>query len=359
MANINNLPIETGNYVNSENNVENLVDLLNTDSQPSLFPDIHNTLNTQPAKSGNMVGSDGNVYNMVDLLKNIAGIGDKIIIKSDTIPTASEDYVGAVYQYVGATNANYTHGYIYECIEENSNYTWSRIDVQPGGKHNLGYYETITDLQTAHPTGTAGDFALVGSTDTFWIWDTTTSAWVDSHKTDAVTSVNGQTGAVTVQETLVNQTNIKSVNGNTLLGSGNLELSTYLPYPSAWHTTSSYTTAQFCGEVAADTSTTVGKAYLGEVNFSDLPQSLVNGEVVVEIMDGTTAANKVIVLSLSSGNTAPYTWKYTYWNGGSNTSGWVAPATIDDNSTSSTVETWSAYKLNSTIGNIESILETV
>lgn len=192
---INNLPIETGNMVDSDSNVENVVDILSDPSQ-ALFPDKYNTLNTQPAKSGNMVGSDGNVYNIVDLLKNIAGIGDKIIIKSDTIPTAGEDYVGQVYQYVGTTSEYYTHGYIYECIEENSNYTWSRIDVQPGGKHNLGYYETLTDLQTAHPTGTAGDFALVGSTDTFWIWDTTTSAWVDSHKADAVTSVNGQTGAV-------------------------------------------------------------------------------------------------------------------------------------------------------------------
>jgi len=38
----------------------------------------------------------------------------------------------------------------------------------------------------------------------------------------AVTSVNGQTGAVTVQPTLVSGTNLKTVNGETLLGSGNL-----------------------------------------------------------------------------------------------------------------------------------------
>lgn len=73
MASIDNLPIETGNYVNSEENVENLVDILRDGDQSSaLFPDKHNTLNTQPAKSGNMVGSDGNVYNMVDLVKEVS-----------------------------------------------------------------------------------------------------------------------------------------------------------------------------------------------------------------------------------------------------------------------------------------------
>ena len=191
--------------------------------------------------------------------------------------------------------------------------------------HNLGYYADLTALQTAHPTGTNGDFAILGSTDTIWVWDSGTSAWKDTDTKGQVTSVNNQTGAVTVQETLVSGTNIKTVDGNSLLGSGNLELSTYLTYPAGWTTTG--TTKAFCDLVAADTSAVEGKAYLGEVTFSDLPASMANGEVVVEIMDGTTAANKVIVLTLTSGNTAPYMWKYTYWNGGTDVSGWQTWAT--------------------------------
>ena len=38
----------------------------------------------------------------------------------------------------------------------------------------------------------------------------------------AVTSVNGSTGAVTVQPTLVSGTNIKTINNSSILGSGNL-----------------------------------------------------------------------------------------------------------------------------------------
>lgn len=93
-----------------------------------------------------------------------------------------------------------------------------------GDQHNLGYYATLEDLQTAYPTAEAGDWAIVGSTDTVWIWDDTTSAWVDSDQKGQVTSVNGQTGAVTVQETLVSGTNIKTINNTSILGSGNLDI---------------------------------------------------------------------------------------------------------------------------------------
>lgn len=192
-----------------------------------------------------------------------------------------------------------------------------------GDSHNKGFFATPQALQEAYPTAEDGDYAVVGSTDTVWLWDSdsgTSGAWVDSDTKGQVTSVNNQTGDVTVQATLVNQSNIKSVNGNSLLGSGNLELSTYLPYPNTWTTTG--TTKAFCDDIAADTTAIGGKAYLGEVTFSDLPASMVNAEIVVEIMAGTTAQNKVIVLTCTSGNTAPYMWKYTYWNGGSNVSGW-------------------------------------
>ena len=45
----------------------------------------------------------------------------------------------------------------------------------------IGYYETPEALRAAHPTGQAGNWAIVGSTDTIWVWDTDTGDWVDSH----------------------------------------------------------------------------------------------------------------------------------------------------------------------------------
>lgn len=188
--------------------------------------------------------------------------------------------------------------------------------------HNKGYFTTPEALAEAYPIGEPGDFAIVESTDTAWIWDDDNSQWVDSDTKGQVTSVNNRTGDVTVQEVLVNQQNIKSINGDSILGSGNLEIAAHLTFPNSWPTTNQTTTKAFCDVVAADTSAVEGKMYLGEVYWSDMPNGLVNSECVVEIMKGTTAQTKVIVLTLTSGNRAPYLWKYTYWNGGSNVSGW-------------------------------------
>ena len=385
---------------------------------------------------------------------------DRIIIKSDEIPVASASELGKMYCYSGTTNANYTHGYVYECVqgattyegiivfdphkvvfdteagtlnaffEENnvsdyqtvvsgtmtyaesgdiwslegkdaenntvftglqlytqdlidagfvfinpmsdyadgevidfeitwtasSTYVWERIDLQPQAKlgRYLSSWNCATGLAGTNPPEspyeyTTGDYFIVGTvagsgqtnykpngssyvigqasttveTNTVAINDTyfyDGTNWTLLKTGSAVTSVNGQTGDVTVQETLVSGTNIKTIDGNSVLGAGNLELSTYLTYPAGWTTNS--TTKAFCDGIAADATAVVGKAYLGEVTFSDLPGGMLNGEVVVEIMKGTTVNDKVIVLSLKSGNVAPYAWQYVYWDNGTNVSGW-------------------------------------
>ena len=67
-----------------------------------------------------------------------------------------------------------------------------------GDQHNLGWYATESALTTAHATASDGDWAIVGATDTVWVWDSDMTAWVDSDQKGQVTSVNGQTGAVTI-----------------------------------------------------------------------------------------------------------------------------------------------------------------
>lgn len=44
----------------------------------------------------------------------------------------------------------------------------------------VGYYETAVALEAAHPTGEAGNWAIVGDSDTIYVWDTDTNAWVDT-----------------------------------------------------------------------------------------------------------------------------------------------------------------------------------
>ena len=52
------------------------------------------------------------------------------------MPAASADELGKVYQFIGTTDANYTHGYFYECVSDGqtpATYSWSNVQVQAGG----------------------------------------------------------------------------------------------------------------------------------------------------------------------------------------------------------------------------------
>lgn len=46
-----------------------------------------------------------------------------------------------------------------------------------------GFFANPEALRAAFPTGKAGDWAIVGSSDSMWVWDVESSAWVDTHKT--------------------------------------------------------------------------------------------------------------------------------------------------------------------------------
>lgn len=70
----------------------------------------------------------------------------------------------------------------------------------PGGDvHNLGWYSTPEALKEAHPTASNGDFAIVGTTDSVWVWDSDTSNWLDTKSSGLVESVNGKTGKVVLK----------------------------------------------------------------------------------------------------------------------------------------------------------------
>ena len=145
------------------------------------------------------------------------------------------------------------------------------------------------------------------------------------------------------QPLLVSGENIKTVNGNSLLGAGNIAIDTYQPFPAGWRT--SGTIDQLMADITADNSAVVGMAYLGEVTCSDLPFNG-NAELIVNIMNGS-GSSKVIWAELTSGDTSPYFWHYTYWN--SHGSGWrgyipssVNVMTTDTDQTVTGTKTWSS-----------------
>lgn len=192
-------------------------------------------------------------------------------------------------------------------------------------------YANDTDFATA-AQGQLADTAIQAE-------DLGTAAYAAT--TDFATAAQGALADTAIQS-------VKTINGTTITGTGDVQLSTYLTYPNGWPTTG--TTLAFCNAIAEDTTAIEGKAYLGEVTLNDLPAGIANAEIEVKIMSGTTQSNKVVVLTLTSGNVSPYFWQYTYWNHGSNVSGWVTwlssttaiPSVINNYSSTSTTDALSA-----------------
>lgn len=104
-------------------------------------------------------------------------------------------------------------------------------------QHNLGWYATQAELEEAHPTAEDGDWAIVGSTDTVWVWDSDTNAWKDTDQKGQVTSVNGQTGAVVLSASDVGAAtaaqgakadtaiqSVKTINNQSIVGEGNVNI---------------------------------------------------------------------------------------------------------------------------------------
>lgn len=62
--------------------------------------------------------------------------------QKETMPTASESYVGKTFQFIGETNDYYIRNYFYECIADTSTtpttYKWRRINVQPNAGSSSG-----------------------------------------------------------------------------------------------------------------------------------------------------------------------------------------------------------------------------
>ena len=115
----------------------------------------------------------------------------------DDVMTRDEEGALAV-RTVGSSGDNYVNKEdVYTRDDEGK--LCIRVTGSGGGdSHNLGYFDTLQDLQTAYPTGEAGDWAIVAESDTVYIWDETQQAWVDTDRKGQVTSVNNQTGDVTI-----------------------------------------------------------------------------------------------------------------------------------------------------------------
>ena len=84
-------------------------------------------------------------------------------------------------------------------------------------QNNKGWFTTEAALVAAYPAGENGWFAIVGSTDTVWIWDADSVAWVDSGET-AMGDVTGPASSINNNVTLFDGTTGKIIKDGGALG---------------------------------------------------------------------------------------------------------------------------------------------
>lgn len=84
-------------------------------------------------------------------------------VQVEVLPTASAEELGNIYQYVGATNANYTNGYFYKCVSDGAStpaYSWEAISVQSVTKEQVGLGNVDNTSDADKPISTATQAAL-------------------------------------------------------------------------------------------------------------------------------------------------------------------------------------------------------
>jgi len=74
--------------------------------------------------------------------------------------------------------------------------------------HFKGYFISVDKLKEAYATAQLGDYAIVGGSDTVWLWDDETNAWINSTEQGVVISVNGKTGEIALTKADVGLGNV-------------------------------------------------------------------------------------------------------------------------------------------------------
>lgn len=101
--------------------------------------------------------------------------------------------------------------------EEKAAYWAGRAQTIANGA--LGWYENADLLRREHPTGENGQWAIVGNTDTIWLWDSDTKDWINTAAridlSNYYTKEQANTTFATAAQGNLANTAVQSVNGKT------------------------------------------------------------------------------------------------------------------------------------------------
>lgn len=139
-----------GNLTFENLGVASATDLAQTDGHLQDLADLVGNKANLPMPNETVVGNIKHVDTKIDGLidDNATGIAktfssDKIaktfatleevnerMSQYEIMPTATESCGGQVVQFIGTSTSDYTHGYFYECVQNNGTYKWTNIKIQ-------------------------------------------------------------------------------------------------------------------------------------------------------------------------------------------------------------------------------------
>lgn len=168
-----------------------------------LYLNQGNSQNVYINNTSNLVYHSGNIPSASTSVKGIVKLNDTRTSTSTTeaataaaLKSAYDTVNGALTTHKNDTNIHLTDA--------------DRIILTKANKFK-GYYETETALKNANPKGEAGDYAIVNSTDTMWIWDADKeggAGWKDGAGKGSVISVNNMTGEVVLTKSNIGLGNV-------------------------------------------------------------------------------------------------------------------------------------------------------
>ena len=144
---------------------------------------------------------------------------------------------------------------------------------------------------------------------------------IDALKMSQVTNDAGYVQQDANGQLKVNETNITNTINKIIVSNQ--------PFPESWPIDNQHNFSDLIAAIDADDEAVKGKVYLSTVHYTDLPASMADAELKVEIMDDRYS-HKIAVFSITSANRSPYNWHATMWSG--DLTAWHSYALVDDSS---------------------------
>lgn len=163
-----------------------VVNCFTTDSSDVVQKAYHTTLGAASVLEGLEVDVEGNQPQIVDFLSKLKNEltvhAGAVLQQMDDYAKSAESSKTAASNYADAAGKSASSAATSETNAKTSEANAKKYadEVRTVAEGYKGWFETETALTAAVPNGAKGDWAIVGSTNSIWLWDGSANVWVES-----------------------------------------------------------------------------------------------------------------------------------------------------------------------------------